>query len=129
MKETSHSSSDAKPTAATAPAQPAAPVTYAPRAENPGQTLGVIGLVLNILGITPGGIILGIMSRNKSKEAGMSSDIGTISLVWGIIGTVLGVILFVLMIIGFVLIALSDGSSTSSTRHGTSQSIEHSLFN
>lgn len=127
MKETSHSSSNTK-TAAT-PTQPPAPVAYAPRAENPGQTLGVIGLVLNILGISPGGIILGIMSRNKSKEAGMSSDLGTISLVWGIIGTVLGVILFVLMIVGFVLLALSDSSSTSTTRHGTTQSVEHSLFN
>lgn len=82
--------------------QPAAygqPAPYAQPMENPGQTLGIIGLVLNFIGITIGGIILGIMSRSKSKAVNASTTLGTISMVWGIIGTVMGAIGIVLLII------------------------------
>ena len=95
--------------------QPTAPQQYQQPVENPGQTLGIIGLVLNFVGITIGGIILGAMSRSKSKAAGMSTTIGTVSLVWGIIATVL-VILVVIAF--FVLLAIgvaNDPSSATST--------------
>ena len=86
--------------------------------ENPGQNLGIIGIVLNVLGIGIGGLILGILSRNKSREAGMPTTIGTVSLVWGIIEVVIGFIVGILFIAAF-LIALSDPSiapaNTSST--------------
>ena len=85
---------------------------------NPGQNLGIIGIVLNVLGIGIGGLILGILSRNKSREAGMPTTIGTVSLVWGIIEVVIGFIVGILFIAAF-LIALSDPSiapaNTSST--------------
>lgn len=89
------------------PPAPAAPgqtpsMQQGPLMENPGQTLGIVGLVCNFLGITIAGIVLGVMSRNKSKQANMSSALGTISLVWGIVGTVLAVLLvgfFILMAI------------------------------
>ena len=61
--------------------------------------MGVIGCVLNLLGICIGGIILGIISRSKSKEAGMSTTWGTVSLVWGIIGTVFGFIIGLIILI------------------------------
>lgn len=61
--------------------------------------MGVIGCVLNFLGICIGGIILGIISRSKSKEVGMPTTWGTVSLVWGIIGTVLGFIIGLIILI------------------------------
>ena len=61
--------------------------------------MGVIGCVLNLLGICIGGIILGVISRSKSNEAGMSTTWGTVSLVWGIIGTVLGFIIGLIILI------------------------------
>lgn len=79
------------------PAQPG--MAYAPPMENPGQTLGIIGLILNFFGIAIGGIILGVMSRNKSKAVGMSTALGTISLVWGIIATVLVSLVIIFWII------------------------------
>ena len=96
--------------------QPYAQLGYA--YENPGQNLGIIGIVLNVLGIGIGGLILGILSRNKSREAGMPTTIGTVSLVWGIIEVVIGFIAGIIFIIAFI-IALSDPSiapaNTSST--------------
>ncbi len=83
--------------------------------ENPGQNLGIIGIILNVLGIGLGGLILGILSRNKSREAGMSTAIGTVSLVWGIIEVVIGFIAGII----FIIAILSDPSlapvNTSST--------------
>jgi hypothetical protein len=92
------------------PGQPSAP--YAQPVENPGQTLGIIGLVLNFIGISIGGIILGVMSRNKSKSVNMSTTLGTVSLVWGIIATafaILGIILFTIIIV----IAIASEPSTT----------------
>lgn len=83
--------------------------------ENPGQTLGIIGLVLNFLGINLGGIILGIMSRNKSKQYGMSTTLGTVSLVWGIIGMVLGFFLIVFWVILIVAAGIQEAGSTPSS--------------
>ena len=82
--------------------------------ENPGQTLGIIGLVLNFLGITLGGIILGAMSRSKSKAVGMSTTLGTISLVWGIVVTVLTILAIVFFVVVAVMAASNEPSMTSS---------------
>ena len=71
-------------------------------AQNPGETIGIIGIVLNFLGINVGGIICGVISRNKSREVGASTTLGTVSLVWGIIGTALAFIavsIFIILII------------------------------
>lgn len=80
--------------------------------ENPGQTLGIVGIVLNAVGVNIGGIILGVMSRNKSKEVGMSTTLGVVSLVWGIVGTVLGLLAIVfwvlIMMFGFMSGTLRD---------------------
>ena len=93
--------------------QPYAQPVYA--YENPGQNLGIIGIILNVLGIGLGGLILGILSRNKSREVGMSTTIGTVSLVWGIIEVVIGFIAGII----FIIAILSDPSlapvNTSST--------------
>lgn len=84
--------------------QPAPPVVYA---QNPGDTLGIIGLVLNFFGINIGGIILGVMSRNRSREAGFPTTLGTVSMIWGIVGTVLGFLALAFFILMLVLAASS----------------------
>ena len=120
-------SNETQQTAPQAPPQPASPAPgtgqpyqqpYAQPGyayENPGQNLGIIGIILNVLGIGLGGLILGILSRNKSREAGMSTTIGTVSLVWGIIEVVIGFIAGII----FIIAILSDPSlapvNTSST--------------
>ena len=66
----------------------------------------------NLIGISIGGIILGVMSRNKSKSVNMSTALGTVSLVWGIIATafaILGIILFTIIIV----IAIASEPSTT----------------
>lgn len=116
------------------PTQPAAPTPPAPQqyTENPGQTLGIIGIVLNALGISIGGIILGVMSRNRSKEAGMATTLGTVSLVWGIVSTVLFTLGFLLLILFSILAANSvslDNYSSDSYESDSSgsSSIESTL--
>ena len=119
------------PVARTAPAparvgQPVPPVAYA---QNPGDTLGIIGLVLNFFGINIGGIILGVMSRNRSKEAGFPTTLGTVSMVWGIVGTVLGflaILFFVIMFIAAAASSSSYDSSSSSSESSTFRDIDSS---
>lgn len=117
--------SDQQPAAPSQPqapqSQPPAPqsyqagqpgVQYAP-VQNPGETTGIIGLVLNFAGINVGGIILGAISRSKSKSAGASTVLGTVSLVWGIIGTAIGFLVITFFIIAVMLAAASEIDSKS----------------
>lgn len=79
------------------------PYAYPPvHYDNPGETLGVIGCVLSFFGISIGGILLGIISRNKSKEAGMSTTWGNVSLGWGIFGSVCWCLIWLFWILVFV---------------------------
>ena len=111
----------APPQPAPQPSAPGQPVLQQPvYMENPGQTLGIIGLILNFLGVGIGGIVLGVMSRNKSKQVGMSTVLGTISLVWGIILTVLVVLWIIAMIFLFLLAATSESSSSSTSSDSSS---------
>lgn len=87
-----------------APQQP-----YAAPQENPGQLFGILSIVFFFV-FPIAGIVLGVMSRNKSKAANMPSTLGTIGLVMNIIAVVLGVLWFVLMII---LAASGAASGTS----------------
>lgn len=95
------------------PAQPVQPVQYVAQMENPGQTMAIIGLVLNFLSVFVAGIILGVISRNKSREAGMSTTLGTVCMVWGIIGTI-GTALFIIFFIIVGIIAAANGETSSS---------------
>ena len=103
-----------------APAQQPQPVQYVHVAENPGQTLGIVGLVLNFLGITIGGIILGVMSRNKSRAAGMSTTLGTVSMVWGIVATALAVVGFIFFMI--MMVAAAANANTAAQTYSTTSS-------
>lgn len=109
------------PVAPQGPMQQPVPPAGVP-VENPGQTLGIIGLVCNFLGVGLGGIILGVMSRNKSKQYNMSTTLGTVSLVWGIIITVFVVLWFIFAIFVGIMGAAS-GSTSSSTSTSDSSSL------
>ena len=76
-------------------------------AENPGEAMGVAGVVLTYIGIGIAGIILGVLSRNKSRQANMSTTLGTLSLVLGIVSTVFGFIALLATILLFVIAAAS----------------------
>ena len=85
--------------------------------ENPGQLFGILSIIATVpLGIGIAGIILGILSRNKSKAANASTTLGTIGLVLGIISVVLGLIIGVFIMLSIIAAAndpsMSSGSST-----------------
>ncbi len=51
--------------------------------KNPGDAIGIIGIALSFIGLFPLSIILGAISRKKSKAANMPARFGTISMVIG----------------------------------------------
>lgn len=75
------------------------PAHRAPGAENPGKTLGIVGLILSILGCTALiGIVVSIIGLVKSRKAGMGNGvawagiiIGVLWLIGGIVGLATGV--------------------------------------
>ena len=99
----------------TNPQQPA-PNQQAPfPAHNPGETLGVISIIMTVpLGLSLVGLILGVLSRKRSQEVGASTTLGTVGIVLGAIGTAvvtLGIIAF------FALIALSGAARSNSNNN------------
>lgn len=108
-----------------APAPYPAQQPYPASQENPGQMLGIIGIVVSVLlGVGLAGIVLGVMSRNKSKAANMSTALGTISLVIGIIQTVIAFI--VVMFVVIVMIAAASNPDLSDTSSSSSPSLPDS---
>lgn len=69
----------------------------APVAENPGQALGIISIILSFVGFSLIGLILGAISRNKSKAVGAPTTLGTVGLVLGIVFTAISIFFFILM--------------------------------
>ena len=60
-------------------------------AEDPGKTLGIVGLVLAIV-VPLVGIIVSAIALNTSKKAGFQNQLAKIGLIVGIVLTVLGLI-------------------------------------
>lgn len=87
--------------------------------ENPGQVLGIISIVLSFVGLSIIGIILGVISRKKSKEANAPTTLGTVGLVIGIVTTVLAILSFVL-IFGLAMLSASLGETTTTDDSDTS---------
>lgn len=85
------------------PAPPAgqyAPAYGQPQAENPGKTLGIVGLVLGFFGpLSIVGLILSIMGLTKSRKVGQSNGVAVAGIVVSslvllgtiIVGIVLGI--------------------------------------
>ena len=105
---------DNQPKAQAVAPPPSAANAAGPYREDPGQTLGIVGLVMNVAGILPAGIVFGVLSRNKSREAGFPTTLGTIAMVWGIVGTVLATLAVLFWIAGMVfLFSIGRFDSTS----------------
>jgi hypothetical protein len=69
----------------------------APTAEDPGKTLGIVGLVLAIIAPVIG-IIVSAIARSQSQKAGFQNQFAKIGLIVGIILTavwLIGVIAYV----------------------------------
>ncbi len=81
--------------------------------ENPGQTLGIVSIIM-IFVFPLLGIVLGAMSRNKSKTAGMPTKLGTIGFAINIVVTVVSVLAAILFVVLVVMASNSDASSASS---------------
>tara|TARA_Y100001949_G_scaffold17847_1_gene12687 strand:+ start:390 stop:1028 length:639 start_codon:yes stop_codon:yes gene_type:complete len=118
----------------TPPAQadptPVAPPT-APTTEDPGKTLGIIGLVFAFVGLQLIGLILSIIGHSKSKKAGHKN---TVALV-GIIINAIFVAIAVIMIPLFILISLASyqginerASTTAANAAAASVAKEAELF-
>ncbi|MGV8885741.1 MAG: DUF4190 domain-containing protein [Microbacteriaceae bacterium] len=69
-----------------APVPPAAP--SAVTAEDPGKTLGIIGLILAFVA-WPVGLILSFVAKSKSKKAGFGNTPAVIGIVVGFIALVI----------------------------------------
>ncbi|MFC8922098.1 hypothetical protein [Cellulosimicrobium sp. NPDC057127] len=85
---------------------PSAPQAPAPQygggpVEDPGKTLGIVGLVLAFV-FSIAGIVVSAIARKQSREAGFDNTIAKWGLILSIIFTVLGVIVGILY---FVVIA------------------------
>lgn len=101
------------------PRQPLPPQQQQPAGysvENPGQTLGIISIILPFVGFSVVGIVLGAISRSKSKQAGMSTSLGTVGLIISIIVTVLATLITTLWIVLVIAAAsYSNGFETEIT--------------
>ncbi len=68
------------------------PNPYAPSyAEDPGRTLGIVGLVLAIVASLIG-LIISVIAYRKSKAAGFRNGIALAGIVVGVVTTVLSII-------------------------------------
>ncbi|KRF07066.1 hypothetical protein ASH00_16090 [Arthrobacter sp. Soil782] len=76
---------------------------YGQPTENPGKTLGIVGLVCSIImPISLVGLILSIVAMVKSKKAGMSNGFALAGIIIGAVFTVIGIIVIILFIAGIV---------------------------
>ena len=82
----------------------------APPREDPGQTMGILALIFAFVA-APVGLILGIVARKKSREAGFDDNqLGK----WGFILGLIFTILWVLYIIGMVILLIVAGTASAS---------------
>ncbi|HEY5821375.1 MAG TPA: hypothetical protein VIT20_05340 [Propionibacteriaceae bacterium] len=73
---------------------PVAPADY------PGKTLGIVGLVLAIVAPLIG-LIISIVAKKQSREAGFENQLAKIGVIVGAILTVLGIIGGILYFVAF----------------------------
>ncbi|MBO0812792.1 MAG: hypothetical protein J2P23_12205 [Microlunatus sp.] len=77
---------------------PAAPVQ---QAEDPGKTLGIVGLVLSFVTSLPG-LIVSIIAVRKSKAAGFSNTIAKVGIVVGAVITAFYLAIAAVGIVGVI---------------------------
>ncbi len=76
--------------------QPGGAPGYAAPAQDPGKTMGIVGLVLSFLGcLSIVGLILSIIALNKSKKAGYKNGVALAGIIVGavvLVGTIIAAI-------------------------------------
>jgi len=75
------------------PSQPQPAAAPQVQREDPGKTLGIVSIVLDFVGFALIGIVLGVMSKKKSKEAGFDGSLGNIGMIIGIVFVVLNIVI------------------------------------
>jgi K+ transporter len=65
---------------------------------NTAKTLGIIGIIVGVLCCSPAGIVLGILSMKKAKEAGQPTTLGMVALIVSTVALVVGIIVAILNI-------------------------------
>lgn len=71
----------------------ASPAGYGQPAENPGKTLGIVGLICAIIWpISIVGLVISIIAMVKSRKAGMGNGFALAGIIIGAIGVITGII-------------------------------------
>ena len=102
--------------------QPVAGASAAVTSRNPGQTLGIVSLVLALVGLGLLSLIVGIIGLKKSKQAGMKNGFALAGVIVGIIEIIIGTILAIILVaaLSTVLTTCSElGSGTHVLTNGT----------
>ncbi|MGP9502264.1 DUF4190 domain-containing protein [Specibacter sp. AOP5-B1-6] len=94
--------------------QPGQGAPYGATAEDPGKTLGIVGLVLCFV-VPLAGLIVSIIAKKKSQVAGfMNNTPAKVGVILGWIFTIVGFIIIVIYIIAFIAL-LNSGEMTPTT--------------
>ncbi|MDN5727434.1 MAG: hypothetical protein L0G99_16130 [Propionibacteriales bacterium] len=81
----------------------------APLGQDPGQTMGIIGLILAFV-FAPAGLIVSHIAKKQSREAGFDNGLAKAGFIIGLIFTILGVLYVIAMIIIFVVAMSTAGA-------------------
>ncbi len=84
------------------------------RANDPGKTMAIIGLVLAFF-FSILGLVLSIIARNKSKGAGYTNNIALIGIILNTASIVLGLIVSAFLIIAMISLANDSNQSIGNT--------------
>ena len=91
--------------------QAPAPQYYGAPVEDPGKTLGIVGVILAFV-VSVAGIIVSAIARKKSREAGFDNQLAKWGLILSIIFTAVGT-LYVVFVIVVAIAAISTGEVSS----------------
>ncbi|ALV44954.1 hypothetical protein SAMN04489740_1541 [Arthrobacter alpinus] len=92
--------------------QPGYAAPYGAPAEDPGKTLGIIGLVLCFV-VSLAGLIVSIIAKKKSEAAGFTDNTpAKVGVILGWIFTIVGFLVFIGYII-FIVVLVNSGEMTT----------------
>jgi heme/copper-type cytochrome/quinol oxidase subunit 2 len=83
---------------------PASPGGYSPVAEDPGRTLGIVGLVLSIVANVIG-LIISIIAFTKSKKAGFKNTPALAGIIIGAVLTAISIVVTIFLVIAAMKLA------------------------
>lgn len=91
-----------------------------PSAEDPGHTMGIVGLVLAIF-MPLIGLVVSIIARSKSKKAGHKNGLALAGIIVSIISLIVSIAVAALIVVGItktVLFCNENGAGTHTTDSG-----------